>query len=66
MTASILASCNPELELRFTNRGVSGNRTCDLLARWDQDCIVLKPDYLTILTGINDMWRRSSYGLVAF
>jgi acyl-CoA thioesterase-1 len=58
MTASMLASSHPELELRFTNKGISGNRTRDLLARWEEDCISLQPDYLTILIGINNTWRR--------
>lgn len=40
------------------NRAVSGNRTSDLLARWDEDCIAIKPDYLSILIGVNDTWRR--------
>lgn len=40
------------------NRGISGNSTMDLVNRWDKDCIELKPDYLSILIGINDTWRR--------
>lgn len=40
------------------NRGVSGNRTCDLINRWTRDCIDIKPDVLTILIGINDCWRK--------
>ncbi len=40
------------------NRGISGNRTKDLVNRWDEDCIDLKPDYVSILIGVNDTWRR--------
>lgn len=40
------------------NRGVSGDRVKNLKARWQEDCIALKPDYLSILIGINDTWRR--------
>lgn len=40
------------------NRGISGNRAIDLRNRWDEDCIDLKPDYVSILIGINDTWRR--------
>jgi lysophospholipase L1-like esterase len=36
------------------NRGVSGNRVKDLAARWEEDCLRLKPKLLTILIGIND------------
>jgi len=49
---------HPELNLRFCNTGISGDRTCDLLARWDEDCINLRPDWVSILVGINNTWRR--------
>ena len=48
----------PDHPVEFINRGVSGDRTCDLKARWDEDCINLKPDLVSILIGINDVWRR--------
>ena len=43
---------------RFINRGVSGNRSADLLARYEQDFAAVRPDFLSILIGINDTWRR--------
>ena len=48
---------NPDLNLRLRNTGISGNRSCDLLARWDRDCIDLKPDWVSILIGVNNAWR---------
>ena len=42
-------------------RGISGNRAADLAERWDTDCIALKPDVVTILVGINDMWHQYAY-----
>lgn len=53
-----LGQDHPGLNLRFRNTGVSGDRTCDLLARWDADCIDLHPDWVSILVGINNTWRR--------
>lgn len=47
-----------EKNVKFINKGISGNRTCDLVDRWTEDCIDLKPDYVSILIGINDVWRR--------
>ena len=44
-------------QYRFFNRGNSGNRIPDLYARIVQDMINLQPDYLSILIGINDVWR---------
>lgn len=43
---------------RVINRGVSGNRTRDLVERWDRDCLDFSPDVVTIAVGINDTWRR--------
>ncbi len=40
------------------NCGISGNRVVDLLARWKKDCLNLKPDVLTILIGVNDVWHE--------
>lgn len=48
----------PELGVRFLNRGISGNRVSDLQARWQVDCLDLKPDWVSIMIGINDTWRR--------
>lgn len=48
----------PELNVTFINRAISGNCTIDLVNRWTEDCINVKPDVLSILVGINDTWRR--------
>lgn len=44
--------------VRVLNRGVSGHRAKDLAARWEEDCLALKPGIVSILIGINDVWRR--------
>ena len=48
----------PEIEFEFINRGISGNRTENLLARIDADLININPDIVTILLGVNDTWHR--------
>jgi len=58
MLAGRLGQDYPELNLKFLNRGTNGDRTQDLLARWDEDCIALQPDWVSILVGINNTWRR--------
>ena len=58
MTAALFSAKYPEKQVKFLNRGISGNRVKDLLARWDQDFIALKPDVVSIYIGINDTWRR--------
>lgn len=43
---------------QFYNRGIGGNRVVDLYARIKADMINLKPDYMSILIGINDVWHE--------
>ena len=58
MAAGRLGVDHPSLNLHFLNRGISGDRTCDLLARWDADCTDLEADWVSILVGVNNTWRR--------
>lgn len=43
---------------RVVNRGVSGDRVEDLLRRWERDVVSESADVVSILIGINDVWRR--------
>lgn len=45
-------------EYECLNRGVSGDRVVDIYARIRRDIILLKPDILSILIGINDVWHE--------
>lgn len=58
MAAAHFAAQFPEKQVQFFNRGVSGNRVRDLRARWEEDCLALQPDWVSLLIGINDTWRR--------
>jgi len=58
LLASRLDLAYVENPMRIWNRGISGNRTKDLLARWQEDCLDLKPDILSIYIGVNNTWRR--------
>ena len=42
----------------FINRAVSGDRVVELYARWKRDCLNLKPDFISILVGVNDVWHE--------
>ena len=50
--------CKYPGEYEFINEGVSGDRIVDLYARIKQDLINHKPDYLSILIGVNDVWHE--------
>lgn len=58
MVAAQLSAEHPEMNLRFENRGVAGNRLKDLHHRWDADCLDLKPTVLNLLVGVNETLRR--------
>jgi acyl-CoA thioesterase-1 len=57
LAAAWFAAEYPETNVKFINRGISGDRTKDLVQRWQADCLDLKPQVLSILIGINDSWR---------
>ncbi|WP_265458123.1 SGNH/GDSL hydrolase family protein [Enterococcus sp. HY326] len=48
---------HPEKELMIINQGISGNRITDLKERW-AEIMALQPDCLTIMIGVNDVWRQ--------
>lgn len=41
----------------FINRGISGDRVVDVYARIKKDIINIRPDVLSILIGVNDVWH---------
>ena len=56
--ASLLSCMYPELRLRIINMGISGNTIRDLEERWDGDVLAKHPDWVSVLIGINDVWRQ--------
>jgi acyl-CoA thioesterase I len=54
----MLSSRYPDLQVTVLNRGRSGDRTAELLQRWDEDTIPLKPTWLSLKIGVNDVWRK--------
>ncbi|GIN56412.1 lipase [Lederbergia ruris] len=55
---AFLQSTYPELGIRVVNKGTSGNTVRDLHARWQEDVLDQNPDWLSIMIGINDVWRQ--------
>ena len=47
-----------EPPIRIINMGVSGNTVRDLALRWDTDALAPGPDWLSVMIGINDVWRQ--------
>ena len=57
--AETLKTEYPDIQFEFINLGISGNQTKDLVARLDSDFIDIKPDIVSILIGINDVWHHA-------
>ncbi len=53
-----LGACCPERRIRVVNMGVSGNTVRNLKHRWATDVLALRPDWVSIMIGVNDVWRQ--------
>ncbi|QEG35329.1 SGNH/GDSL hydrolase family protein [Bythopirellula goksoeyrii] len=58
LAASQMLVGHAEDNLKFYNRGISGNKVYQLAERWQTDCLDLKPNLLSILIGVNDIWHK--------
>ena len=58
VAAKLLREAFPTVDFTFLNRGISGNRTGQLVDRLQADFLELQPDIVTILVGVNDSWHR--------
>lgn len=56
--AHILRARHPEKNLTIINTGVHGDTARKLHPRWEKDCIAHKPNTLSVMIGINDLWRQ--------
>lgn len=54
LIAAALSRSGTGRVFRFGNRGVSGNRSSDLLHRWRADTLALRPSIVSLLVGVND------------
>lgn len=57
LVRTLVEAAHPELGLIWFNRGIAGDTTRHLRERWDEDAIALRPDWLSVMVGINDVWR---------
>ena len=56
---AVLAEKYPQLKLpKVINKGIGGQKAEDLVKRFDRDVVKLKPAWVTISIGINDVWHR--------
>jgi len=58
LAAANLLNTHASKQLTIYNRGISGNKVYQLADRWEEDCLALKPNVLSILIGVNDFWHK--------
>lgn len=44
--------------VRFVNMGIAGDTSRDLLNRWEKDILDKSPDWVSVMIGANDVWRK--------
>lgn len=57
MAVNLMVAKYPERSIEFVNRGIGGNIVFDLERRWQTDMLDEKPDWLSVMIGINDVHR---------
>ncbi|SEW46546.1 Lysophospholipase L1 [Chitinophaga sp. YR573] len=62
LAAAQLLQQFPDKNLKIFNKGISGNKVYQLAERWEEDCLQLQPDVLSILIGVNDFWHTLTNG----
>ena len=55
---ALLGAAYPDHGIRVVNMGTSGNTVRDLQTRWQTDVLDKQPDWLSVMIGINDVWRQ--------
>ena len=58
LVAATIGAVQPEARIHVINMGISGNTARHMKARRDTDVLAKKPDWLSIMIGINDVWRQ--------
>ena len=53
---------NVSQEVELINKGIGGNKVSDLLLRYNDDVLKLKPNIVFIYIGINDVWHKYDFG----
>lgn len=61
LVRNALVAFRPNEEFSIINAGISGNKSADLLERWDRDVMAYKPNVVFCMIGINDVWRHFDY-----
>jgi len=62
LAAAGLLLKHADKQLSIYNKGISGNKVYQLAERWNDDCLAIKPNVLSIMIGVNDFWHTLTSG----
>lgn len=60
---NLIYSTDPSCGIKVVNMGISGDTIRHLKERWQDDLIDKRPDYVCIMIGVNDVWRKFDHYL---
>lgn len=63
---SWVAMLQKQLQAEIINRGINGNTTSDMLARFDRHVLQAKPTHLILMGGINDVVCQDPFDLIVY
>ena len=55
---ALLGTAYHDYRIRIVNMGSGGDTARDLKNRWQTDTLDLEPDWVSVMIGINDVWRQ--------
>lgn len=61
MLVGELLKSYPSQGFKIYNRGISGHKVFQLADRWNEDCLQLQPDVLSLMIGVNDFWHTLTH-----
>lgn len=61
MLVGDLLKSYPGKGFKIYNRGISGHKVFQLDNRWNEDCLQLQPDVLSLMIGVNDFWHTLTH-----
>lgn len=59
--SAMIQDSYPDTGFEFVNLGISGNRTADLVSRLESDFVDVRPDIVSVMIGINDVWHHYAF-----
>jgi lysophospholipase L1-like esterase len=64
LIAAIMEAWRPGHRCRIRDTGIGGNTVIELKERWKKDVLDLRPDWLSVMVGINDCGRSFARPMV--